>query len=270
MATDKEGKQKEKSQSRTPKSRASDHPIKGRQGSSEDPKISSLSQQSCFTKLVKDLVDPLYQLPRSSTVTGFISREVLEQCLQSTRITSIIALSRRDLATTLTGNPKLKGLIMNNFLSYSLSIMQEVQGAEACILALGKARMLDNETNKTISIEYTLTAARAFNESFSAQKETTNDNNSKLRFPYLSGCGRRTGPDKVSMVHAGLQTEVSESYILRPVMVLSKGTTVRSVVFGMGPSVLVDDFAKVMLKLVLDGSQRLQILENSDINNLTI
>lgn len=51
-------------------------------------------------------------------------------------------------------------------------------------------------------------------------------------------------------------------------MVLSKEMTVRSVVFGMGPSVQVDDLANVMLRLALDGNERLQILENSDITGL--
>lgn len=59
--------------------------------------------------------------------------------------------------------------------------------------------------------------------------------------------------------------ESFESYILRSGMVLSKEITVSSVVFGMGPSVRVDDLANVMLSLALDGNERLQILENSDI-----
>lgn len=66
-------------------------------------------------------------------VTGFIGREVLEQCLQNPRITSIVALSRRELPATLAREPKLKVLIMNDFLSYPQSILQEFQGAEACI-----------------------------------------------------------------------------------------------------------------------------------------
>lgn len=41
--------------------------------------------------------------------------------------------------------------------------------------------------------------------------------------------------------------------------------TVRSVVFGMGPSVRVDNLANVMLSLTLDGNERLQNLEDSDI-----
>lgn len=52
-------------------------------------------------------------------------------------------------------------------------------------------------------------------------------------------------------------------------MVLSKETTVISVVFGMGPSVRVDDLANVMLSLALDGNEWLRILEDLDITGLS-
>lgn len=52
---------------------------------------------------------------------------------------------------------------------------------------LGKARMPDNETNKRVSIDYTLAAARAFEASLSSQQETVSNNNTKFRFIYLSG-----------------------------------------------------------------------------------
>ena len=65
--------------------------------------------------------------------TGFIGREILEQCLQNTSITSIIALSRRELPPSVTSNPKLKVVIVKDFLSYPDSLLQDIRGAEACI-----------------------------------------------------------------------------------------------------------------------------------------
>ena len=65
--------------------------------------------------------------------TGFIGREVLEQCLQSPSITSIIALSRRDLPSSVARNPKVKVTIVEDFLSYPQSLLQDIKGAEACI-----------------------------------------------------------------------------------------------------------------------------------------
>lgn len=131
--------------------------------------------------------------------TGFIGGEVLEQCLQNARITSIIALSRRELSPSVTHNPKLKVLIMENFLSYSPSILQGIRDAEVPTAqqkgdeisqtqrALGKARIPDNETNKRVSIEYTLAAARTFRERVESQQGVAN--NARFRFIYLSGGG---------------------------------------------------------------------------------
>lgn len=67
--------------------------------------------------------------------TGFIGREVLEQCLQNPSITSIIALARRDLpaSITSTAGQKLKVAIIKDFLSYPESVLQDIKGADACI-----------------------------------------------------------------------------------------------------------------------------------------
>lgn len=66
--------------------------------------------------------------------TGFIGREVLEQCLQNSSITSVVALSRRELpASVVDNNPKLKTVIVKDFLSYPDSVLHDIKGAEACI-----------------------------------------------------------------------------------------------------------------------------------------
>ena len=64
--------------------------------------------------------------------TGFIGQEVLHQCLRNPFITSIVALSRRPL-TDCTSNPKLKVVILEDFMSYPTSVLQELAGAESCI-----------------------------------------------------------------------------------------------------------------------------------------
>ena len=65
--------------------------------------------------------------------TGFIGGEVLEQCVQHPSITSIVALSRRQLSESATVSPKVQVVIIEDYLSYSSSTLQAVQGAEACI-----------------------------------------------------------------------------------------------------------------------------------------
>lgn len=64
--------------------------------------------------------------------TGFIGHEVLDQCLANPAITSIVALSRRDIPSHEDHN-KLQVVIMNDFLTYSEAVMKDLKSAEACI-----------------------------------------------------------------------------------------------------------------------------------------
>ena len=61
--------------------------------------------------------------------TGFVGRELLSQCLQNPAVTSIVALSRRELPA----HDKLKVAIMDDFLSYPDSVRKEIKDASACI-----------------------------------------------------------------------------------------------------------------------------------------
>jgi hypothetical protein len=64
--------------------------------------------------------------------TGFIGREVLTQCLKTPSITSILALSRRELPGTIS-DPRLKVVILKDFASYPDSVLKELASADACI-----------------------------------------------------------------------------------------------------------------------------------------
>jgi uncharacterized protein YbjT (DUF2867 family) len=64
--------------------------------------------------------------------TGFIGKEVLNQCLKNSAITSLIALSRHDLPEAV-ANPKLVVVIVKDFKLYSNSILEQLKGADACI-----------------------------------------------------------------------------------------------------------------------------------------
>jgi uncharacterized protein YbjT (DUF2867 family) len=65
--------------------------------------------------------------------TGGIGSEVLQQCLQHPSITSIVALSRRPLPAPIASNPKLNVIIMEDFTSYSDSVLRQLDGAQACV-----------------------------------------------------------------------------------------------------------------------------------------
>ncbi len=61
--------------------------------------------------------------------TGFIGKEVLNSCLTNPAITSIIALSRRDLPV----NFKLTVVIVEDFNQYPGSVLEQLKGVDACI-----------------------------------------------------------------------------------------------------------------------------------------
>ncbi|KAJ5736953.1 uncharacterized protein N7483_002078 [Penicillium malachiteum] len=201
--------------------------------------------------------------------TGFIGNEVLQQCLQHPSITSIVALSRRDLPQ----HDKLKVAIMNDFLSYPDAVREEIKGADACIWTLGlipsKIPKNDEAGTRRVSIEYTLTAAKEFEEH--CQKP--------FRFIYVSGAGAERGQDKplwVMQDYRRLRGEVESGlldfaeskpdfscYIMQPGLVLSRGMSLRNLVFGLAPSIRVDDMARSMVDLALKGGEK-RIWENDE------
>jgi hypothetical protein len=66
-------------------------------------------------------------------VTGFIGHETLLQSIANPRITSIVALSRRELPDSVPKDSKLKVFILEDFTKYTPEIMEELAGAEACV-----------------------------------------------------------------------------------------------------------------------------------------
>jgi len=69
-----------------------------------------------------------------SGCTGFIGGETLRQAVRSPDITSIVVLSRRKLEDPeAVKSPKVKTVIINDFLNYSEDVVKEIQGAEAAI-----------------------------------------------------------------------------------------------------------------------------------------
>jgi uncharacterized protein YbjT (DUF2867 family) len=64
--------------------------------------------------------------------TGFIGKEVLAQCLKTPAITTIVALTRRDLPKQAVDS-RLTVIIAEDFKSYPEPILEQLKGADACI-----------------------------------------------------------------------------------------------------------------------------------------
>ncbi|KAJ5762539.1 uncharacterized protein N7511_005921 [Penicillium nucicola] len=199
--------------------------------------------------------------------TGFVGGEILSQCQQHPAITSIVALSRRDLPA----HEKLQVAIVEDFLKYPDSVREQIKDADACIWTLGKARMPDNDTARRVSLDYTLAAARVFEQT--CQKP--------FRFIYCSGAAAERDQTKplwfmqdYRRIRGQVETEVLdfahehtdfEAHIMRPAMIVTRDMSLRSLAFSLGPSVKVDDLARTMLDLALNGGRK-HLWENADLN----
>ncbi|KKK20326.1 hypothetical protein AOCH_002255 [Aspergillus ochraceoroseus] len=202
--------------------------------------------------------------------TGFVGGEVLRQCIQNPSISSIVVLSRRQLSGPIAQNPKVAVKIMQDFLVYPESLMQDLHGAEAC-----KPSMLDLDMYRKINVEYTMAAVGAFSE----YRTATGANAKPFRFIYCSGVAAVRDQETTLWLLPGMRRirgqienelvayqenhpDTMHTYIVRPAMILSPNTTLHSLVFGMVASIKVNVLAKVMVDLALNGSEE-QIWENS-------
>ncbi|MCL6459452.1 MAG: NAD-dependent epimerase/dehydratase family protein [Gorillibacterium sp.] len=104
--------------------------------------------------------------------TGFVGGEVLRQALDDPAIDLITVLTRRSVGMS---NPKLKEIILKDFLDYS-RITDHLK-VDACIWCLGISQTeVSKEEYIKITFDYTLAAARAMLAA-----------NPRMRFCFLSG-----------------------------------------------------------------------------------
>lgn len=118
--------------------------------------------------------------------TGFVGGEVLDQALKDPSIGRVTVLTRRPLGRTA---PKLKEIVLRNFLDYS-SVRNDLQ-ADACIWCLGVSQtQVSRDEYVKITYDYAMRAAEAM---FAVNPE--------LNFCFLSGA--RADHEEKSRVYYG-------------------------------------------------------------------
>ncbi|XHG08807.1 hypothetical protein AWENTII_011898 [Aspergillus wentii] len=218
-----------------------------------------------------------------SGCTGLVGREVLNQCIANSSITSIVALTRD---AVIADNPKVKVAFINDFLEYPEGVIQDIHGAESCIWSLGNARMPENaQTAHKESVEYTRTAAAACRQAAAGKR---------FRFVYLSGGLVGRDPTKTlwlsrlyRQIRVSIQTEYKafltkqadgedvlryaesdtfESYIVRPDIVFTglAGDESKNVT----PTVRVDVLAKAMINAAIHGHVK-RVFDDEGIKQLS-
>ena len=130
--------------------------------------------------------------------TGFIGVEVLKHALAHPSITSIVCLSRKALPEAVSSNPKLKVIILTDFLTYTPDVLDELKGAEACIWSLGSPAKdsTDLVECRKMEVGYTGAAAAAFSQALATPLK---EEGKVFRFLYLSGKFAERDVDKMRM-----------------------------------------------------------------------
>jgi hypothetical protein len=65
--------------------------------------------------------------------TGFVGQEVLTQALAHPSITSVVTLTRHPIPATFASNPKVKNVLVEDFSTYTPSVLEQLSGADACV-----------------------------------------------------------------------------------------------------------------------------------------
>ncbi|KAL4958102.1 hypothetical protein BDW69DRAFT_154653 [Aspergillus filifer] len=205
--------------------------------------------------------------------TGYIGQTLLSQCLAHPGITSVIALTRRELDTK---HAKLRTYIMSEseWTTYSTPALQdELRGASACLWTIGivpgKAR--DDDFTRRVSVEFPRAAAQTLSRAF---EEGSVDENGgeKFRFVFISGTAAirdqsarlwywgwyrklRGESENVLFQHEEAHPSSFETYIMRPGLVPSTSWTIRDIIPGLLGFVSVDVLSRAMIRLALHGSE---------------
>ncbi|TVY83242.1 hypothetical protein LSUE1_G001182 [Lachnellula suecica] len=200
--------------------------------------------------------------------TGFIGKEVLEQCRADKEITSIIALTRRSLGDEAEKDPKVQVIIMKDFKVYPKEVVKQLEGADACIWSMGHISAIPE-----VEIDYPLAFAKAFAPTL----------RKPFRYMHCSGIlaerdqtkrlwflqeGRRTkGAAEREMIAVEARTEVHEghwsTFIVKPSMVLEQSACVfPKLLGGVIGAVQVNELAAAMIDIVRRGSEE-QVSHNA-------
>ncbi|KAF2188978.1 hypothetical protein K469DRAFT_659904 [Zopfia rhizophila CBS 207.26] len=211
-------------------------------------------------------------------VTGFIGGEVMNQCILDSSITQIFTLSRNPLPERLASNPKVTSIIHKDFSKYPESLLEKLEGAEACLWMIGVAQPKGDP--RPVDIGYTQSASEAFN--WYLQPRIPGEG--KFRFVHTSGilsekdqdkslwfnvAGRRSrGASETEILNFAQKHEKTyRGYVVRPGKVLAKGSWIAGPWMAVTKAwcIPVDWLALAMIDVVKSGGERSRIFENGEL-----
>ncbi|KAK2592424.1 hypothetical protein QQS21_009876 [Conoideocrella luteorostrata] len=217
--------------------------------------------------------------------TGFVGRQVLQECIANDKITHIYALSRRELAgdAALQIGSKVTVIIHNDFASYPTELLEKVSDAEACLWAIGGRvnQFPSIEAARHANVDTTHAAAKAFAENTASSLGP----GKKFRFIFCSGKFTEWNQDKSlsflndsrkikGQAEKGLfevrdaHRERLEVFCVRPSGILGVDAGLAERWTGKLYSAIdVDVLARAMISIALDGYSE-TIIENERLKSI--
>ncbi|KIW04912.1 uncharacterized protein PV09_04083 [Verruconis gallopava] len=206
--------------------------------------------------------------------TGFVGGQVLKELIRDDRVTSVVAISRRPLKMS---HAKLEVVIHKDFEKWDDdALLEKLKGSEACIWCVGGGawEFPDYETAYKVQVTYTVNAAKAFAERlgpmrfvFCSGRWAARDERGKLRF--FGDTRRIKGAAENGLLEIAKKHQGFFPYCMRigGVMPASLfGTLITATVAWTAPVVKVDQAAKAMVHVALNGAKK-DTLENEEIHS---
>lgn len=190
--------------------------------------------------------------------TGMVGEGVLFECINNTKVSEILVVSRRNYETT---SSKVKQLLVSNFLKID-EYKDQLQGYDACFFCAGISSVgMSEEKFTTITYDTTLTFAKTLLEV-----------NSNMVFNYVSGRGTDTtekgkvmwarvkGKTENDLMQLGFKAE----YNFRPALMIPfKEQKSVKPIFNIMAKVLKYIMPKATLTLSQVGKAMINVVENA-------
>ena len=138
--------------------------------------------------------------------TGLVGSAALTSALTPSSISKISILARRTSIPLAANHDNVKIIQHADFLSYPPSLLEQLEGAEACIWALGvSANDVSKDEYERITVHYTLAAAKAF--------ASLHQN---FRFVFVSGEGATTQPGRFTPLFGRVKGHAEQALLTLP------------------------------------------------------
>ncbi|KAK4072137.1 hypothetical protein Trihar35433_4201 [Trichoderma harzianum] len=134
--------------------------------------------------------------------TGLVGSSVLDAMIKAKDITKISILSRKPIRMVEDAkDPRINVILHQDFEKYDSKVLEQLQGAKACVWALGISQTKVNAQEYVkITKDYTLAAAKSFSTLTTSPSEP-------FRFIYVSGEGATQKPGRFSAIFAQVKGE---------------------------------------------------------------